>query len=72
MADEQYTVTNQVQSNKLIPGVGLQDGYTVYWATTDGHQGNVWVPANQYNADRVRSQILASIATMREVAQSGQ
>lgn len=72
MSDIAYKVTNQTQNQRLVPGQGLQDGVTVYWQSSDGHTGNVWVPAAQYSVDSVRTRICAAIETMRAVAASGE
>lgn len=63
-----WEVTGQIEKVDLGPNGTFVQGVAVTFRTADGSVGTVFVPVEQYTADRVRAAINARAAALAEVA----
>lgn len=68
MADT-FTVTGQIQTQSVLPGGSVVDGFEVTFTTTDGTVGRVFVPLTEYGPERVRELIEDVVQRVEAVAQ---
>ena len=66
-----WTVTGQMEQQKLDGAGNFTDGITVTFQTQYGHQGSVFVPRNQFTPEVVRQAIISQARTMDQVAALG-
>lgn len=60
-----WTVTSQQEAMEQNPSGQISRGVRIFFTTTSGHNGSVFVPAAQYaNLDLVRSMLADAAAQM--------
>lgn len=66
---ETFTVTRQLQTQRINASGSVEDGFEVEFRTQGGTTGRVFVPIEQYAPEFVRSAIEDVVARIDAVAQ---
>ena len=66
-----WKVTNQTEAVQPSPTGPLSKGFNVYFTTSNGLNGSVFVPESQYTEDMVRKMIADKVAQMTRVQSLG-
>jgi hypothetical protein len=63
-----WKVTGQTERDQIQPGSAPVKGVQIYYQTSKGVTGSIWVPYSQYTTENVRAAIQAAASQMDAVS----